>query len=345
MNERVIWVYAKAIGIILVVYGHVARGLVAAEIKIDPVLYNLIDSVIYSFHMPLFFFLSGLFFIDSLKKRNAQDLLLNKIDTILYPYILWSMLQGTLELVLSSYTNGHVNYKEVFSFLWAPRAQFWFLYALFMIFVIAILIFQKTRTQNLIIPVFILSIFAYIFKIELTSVLNISYLTSNFVFFTFGIILGNSSMFISYTSNFQLILTFFIFIVFQYYFHIVLGLSYINTGLLSLLLALVSILFIVSLSKILSEKNIKYLRFIGNSSMAIYLMHIIAGSGIRIILLKFLKIKLFLFHFPIGLLLSIIIPLIVLALVNRYKIPFIFSMPLSRFIKSKLLNQPIFQKK
>src|SRR5690606_15822455 len=71
MQERNAWVdYAKAIGIILVVYGHVARGVFNAGLPMEESSYLLVDSIIYSFHMPLFFFLSGLFFYDSLMKRG-----------------------------------------------------------------------------------------------------------------------------------------------------------------------------------------------------------------------------------------------------------------------------------
>jgi fucose 4-O-acetylase-like acetyltransferase len=63
MQNRDHWVdYAKGLGILLVVYGHVSRGVFNAGIKVDAELFKLVDSVIYSFHMPLFFFLSGLFF-------------------------------------------------------------------------------------------------------------------------------------------------------------------------------------------------------------------------------------------------------------------------------------------
>ena len=98
MHNRNSWVdYAKAIGIILVVFGHVERGLISAGMVTDPAslaALMLADSVIYSFHMPLFFFLSGLFFIESLARRGRIGLLANKLDTLIYPYILWSLLQG-----------------------------------------------------------------------------------------------------------------------------------------------------------------------------------------------------------------------------------------------------------
>ncbi len=53
MQERNVWVdYAKAIGIILVVYGHVARGVFNAGLPMDEGEFVLVDSIIYSFHMP-----------------------------------------------------------------------------------------------------------------------------------------------------------------------------------------------------------------------------------------------------------------------------------------------------
>ena len=134
-TERYEWVdYAKAIGILLVVYGHVARGLVSAGIMMDSSLHQYVDSIIYTFHMPLFFFLSGLFLTASFKSKGFSRVVGSKIDTIVYPYILWSLLQGGVEVVLSTHTNGNVTIGEVMSLFTSPRAQFWFLYALFLVF-------------------------------------------------------------------------------------------------------------------------------------------------------------------------------------------------------------------
>ena len=74
MQERNVWVdYAKAIGIILVVYGHVARGVFNAGLPMDEGEFVLVDSIIYSFHMPLFFFLSGLFFRFAAKAGQGRS--------------------------------------------------------------------------------------------------------------------------------------------------------------------------------------------------------------------------------------------------------------------------------
>ena len=109
MNIRSSWAdYAKGIGILLVVYGHVARGLHNAGVSVSEKTYLLIDSIIYSFHMPLFFFLSGIFFVGSFNSRGATKLVLSKVDTIFYPFVIWSIFQGCIEATLSNYTNGTV---------------------------------------------------------------------------------------------------------------------------------------------------------------------------------------------------------------------------------------------
>ncbi len=80
-GDRADWVdYAKAIGIILVVYGHVARGIFNSGIVVPVHAYEVLDSIVYSFHMPLFFFLSGLHAIDSLKRRGGAGMVLGKVD-------------------------------------------------------------------------------------------------------------------------------------------------------------------------------------------------------------------------------------------------------------------------
>ena len=60
-ENRIDWVdYAKGIGILLVVYGHLLSSVFHKGIQIPKHFFELSDSIVYSFHMPMFFFLSGL---------------------------------------------------------------------------------------------------------------------------------------------------------------------------------------------------------------------------------------------------------------------------------------------
>ncbi len=102
---------------------------------------------IYSFHIPLFFFLSGLFFPHSWQRRGGRGVMLNKVDTLVYPYVLWSLLQGFLQVAMSQHINNPVTIGEVLSLLWQPRQEFWFLYALFFTYLFACILYFSRAPQ------------------------------------------------------------------------------------------------------------------------------------------------------------------------------------------------------
>src|SRR6266702_6534643 len=81
----------KGIAIALVVYGHTAQGIIHRRWWWGPgAIFS--DEFIYSFHMPAFFFVSGLFVMSSLAKRGSQHFAVDKIKTILYPYLLFAII-------------------------------------------------------------------------------------------------------------------------------------------------------------------------------------------------------------------------------------------------------------
>jgi fucose 4-O-acetylase-like acetyltransferase len=241
--NRTSWVdYAKAIGIILVVYGHVARGLFNAGIDLPFSMYMLVDSIVYSFHMPLFFFLSGLFFSYSFTKRGAIGLTLNKIDSIIYPYLVWSIVQGAVESLLSNYTNGTITLSAVFS-LWEPRAQFWFLYALFFVFLFSCVIFN-IFSEKYVVLIFLLALFMYMGSSVVPELKPISYISNNLVYFILGMLFAKYDCSRFFSSTGSVLITAFVFILSQYIFHSYLGKLYTDKGVEALLLAVVSILCI-----------------------------------------------------------------------------------------------------
>lgn len=329
MTNRESWPdYAKAIGIILVVYGHVARGLYNAGIDMPIYYYQIIDSVIYSFHMPLFFFLSGLFFYNSFSKKGASKLIFSKVDTILYPYIIWSLLQGSIEIILSKYTNGSLHLNEILSLLWAPRAHFWFLYALFFVFILSSIIYSRL-SQSFSVVIFLCALCLFLYPAILPDLYIFSVLSDNFVFFMLGIIFTQYFKSSHFSSPFILLLLCMLFIFGQWFFHDILLYRYTDKGSISFVLTCVSILFIISLSSSLAKLNYKYLAYIGSSSMAIYLMHIIIGSGFRVVLTKVLGVDNYIVHLLLGLLIGVSGPLIALYIINKFNIKFVFSAPLS----------------
>ena len=118
-KTRVEWIDAvRGFAICLVVLGHMTFYLPCA-VKI----------IIYSFHMPLFFFLSGIFY--SVKKENFISFFYKKMKTLLFPYVCFSIIWifvnqiwGLLDVRLSS----EISYKGLLLGMYAPL---WFLPCLF----------------------------------------------------------------------------------------------------------------------------------------------------------------------------------------------------------------------
>ncbi len=327
-GARSLWVdYAKGIGIILVVYGHVAHGIFSAGLNMDKSMFMLVESVIYSFHMPLFFFLSGLFFLASMERRGAVSLLRSKVDTILYPYVIWSLLQGMTEVALSHYVNGHTTVGQVLSLAWSPRAQFWFLYVLFFAFALATLLFRRSS----IIwgsSIFIGSIIFYFFGWILPNIYLINMLSHFFVYFTAGVF---AAFLLCKFDSFEtkwLIPFLALFVFSQWIFHIEMGLNYNSTAACEkLLLGLISVGFVVFLAQWLTRFNMRWLAYLGQQSMTIYLVHILAGSGCRIALQKILGITDVGIHLLVGTLTGLLLPILFYFACTRIGLSALFSPP------------------
>jgi fucose 4-O-acetylase-like acetyltransferase len=129
--DRVAWVdIAKGIGIVLVVYGHVHGGLVDAGIQSRTGGAAALSSLIYTFHMPLFFLLAGLWLRRPASKPYGR-FIADRAGSILYPYVLWSLIQFAANLCAARFTNAAPDPLGVVGILYRPYAQFWFLYVLF----------------------------------------------------------------------------------------------------------------------------------------------------------------------------------------------------------------------
>ena len=71
--------YSKGIAILFVIFGHVYSG------------NNIATTWIYSFHMPLFFIISG-FLLKLNKNKDTKSMILKKFKSLMVPYILFSII-------------------------------------------------------------------------------------------------------------------------------------------------------------------------------------------------------------------------------------------------------------
>lgn len=328
-RPRIDWIdHAKGIGIILVVFGHVIKGMNTAKL-IDPVFFYYMVNFVYSFHMPLFFMLSAYFFLPGLNKRGNKYFLINKLETIAYPFVLWVIMQSFVSLRLSALTNSHLKAHFSWDFFYRPHDQFWFLMALFFINLMCLLFFNISKKWGVLISVIVWVVY-YNFPLA-TNIFDKTYV--NLLYFTVGIALSQRGSIVNQLTN-NVWLFLFNLVVFSLslyvYFH------YPTTKWYNEVFPQLSGSFVVIyLSSLCSKVSfLKFLEYLGINSMAIYLVHILAGSGTRIFLATFLHVRNSAIHIIAGTLVGLLASLLVyhLAMKTKY-LSWLFVFPLRR--KSK----------
>lgn len=147
---RINWLdSARGLGIILVVIGHALGGLIDSPLGKDQDGFRRLFFAIYTFHMPLFFLLSGLLVTKRLEKGQGA-FLKALVPAIIWPYFLWSIAQFTIIYALGTVVNRPAeNYWPVIlSLPWNTVSQFWFLYALFWMHVLSVLLIPRLGREG-----------------------------------------------------------------------------------------------------------------------------------------------------------------------------------------------------
>lgn len=315
--RREAWVdYAKGVGIVLVVYGHIAWGICNAGLQCDLPRETLVNSVLYTFHMPLFFLLAGLFLKHSLAaQRGASGLIANKFNTVAYPYIVWSLLQGGVELLFGRYKNsGAVTIEQILAFPWEPRMQFWFLYTLFWTFVVCGVAFAKVPARHH--PWLLVAALAiYAAKGHFQHITNLHDVARLLPFFVLG------ALFIDHTDRFVrhsraiFVVSLVTAVTLQWVFHAKMGLlDKSPEHPIKLPMALASVTAVMSLCVLLQRSGWRWLGLLGAASMFIYTMHTMIGVGLRTVLASGLHVQDFWIHTLTATLLGLLIP----TLIYRY---------------------------
>ena len=148
-KKRLTWIdNAKGFAIILVVLGHVISNLDSSGFLTNDVWLS-VKRWMYEFHMPLFFFLSGLLINKYL--GNSAQILTNffkrRSISLIIPYVSFSILYLLMKCVFSG-TGAVINKVSIYDALYLyknPIGEYWFLYALilFNLIFVAISYMQK----------------------------------------------------------------------------------------------------------------------------------------------------------------------------------------------------------
>lgn len=176
-KERLTFIdITRGMCIILVVIGH--------YIPIDaPTWYLRIRDIIYSFHMPLFMFLSGLVYFPP---KNYKSFITKKFRRLMVPYFLISFLIIGIKLVAEGglSVENPVTVASFYELFYLPSAGFflWFVYVLFMIFLI-VPFFQFKYGDKLLLA---LSFVLLLFPVEFTDLFCLAQFKRFLFYFALG---------------------------------------------------------------------------------------------------------------------------------------------------------------
>jgi fucose 4-O-acetylase-like acetyltransferase len=331
MNIRANWVdYGKGIGIILVVYAHLLSSAYHGGIQVPERFFNLSDSIIYGFHMPFFFFLSGLFVEGSLQKRGAWDYLKDKFLRIFYPYLIWSILQVSVEVIFSSQTQMGATISDLLAVIYRPWGQFWFLYALLLMHITyaGFSYFGKYAKPVLLVS----SVILFFYPLPISAFGFFGFRT-HFIFFVSGILFKDQFMKMEKYNlpiwAVGLLLATLVGSGYYAFEYSIPPLRLVGSPypFHFLFLAMLGIIACSALSQYLAGRNIApFLQTLGRYSLQIYLVHMLAGVGMRMVLLKVFGIHNWIAHIIIGTIFALIAPIILQKISDRLGFPYLFEL-------------------
>lgn len=156
LNKNRIEVFdiAKGLGILIVVMGHCGFGVG-------------FDKLIQTFHMPLFFFISGYFYRPE-KSKNFKEYFFHQINVLIVPYIVFAIIYGILHYIYTSDFSIHYFIKSLLSSNHNRidvEGALWFLLSLFCAKIIYCLLERNIKSIiNLTLVVTLISFVAFTFR-------------------------------------------------------------------------------------------------------------------------------------------------------------------------------------
>jgi fucose 4-O-acetylase-like acetyltransferase len=347
-RNRYNWVdYLRGVVILLVVYHHAYIGIERSGINMPASVADA-NMVFYSFRMPLFFIISGVFTSLSLGTKPVTALIGVKFDKLFYPYIVWAFLQVSLQIILSNFTNSARDYHDYLYILYQPRQldQFWYLPALFN--ATLVYIFLKSRLRLSAWLNLLLGLVFYLTAPFLNQISMISDWMRFYLFFAIGGEVLSAFIFKPAVQKqakkpitFLLLLPFFI-AAQLHYLHNNVGKRVMEVNPMShfmvdrshylvyeinfLSIAFIGCATLIALSFLLERWNrLSFLRVLGYHSLYIYITHVIIVGSVRFLFTYFFHYNNPLVILLTGITLGVTIPIAFYNLLGKTTLAFLFT--------------------
>lgn len=273
-NERIKWIDScKGFATTLVVLGHVLCGYLDAGLFDDQKrIMETISNWIYSFHMALFFSISGyVFYIaygdDSVYKKSKYN---EKIKNFVIVYLSFSIVLWCFKMIFSSAVNSPLKLLDLILIPIAPISPYWYMWNLIIYYLLfAWMIHNRVSDKKMLFFYITCSVVAS-FTPHITS--NIRNLFYYLVTFYFGVVLAKTKC--RLLSNPWIVSGSMISFIIAIYFTFIrnVKLSSIKGGNLFFALSSTIVIFYI-FTKMMYSWNSRLLGAIGRYSIEIYLLH------------------------------------------------------------------------
>lgn len=182
--------YLRGLGISLVVLGH---SFPTGDFNGNSI-FSYIHKFIYSFHMPLFFWISGVCSIGIykvIKENKYKEFYIKKLSKLIIPYFAIVLLATPIKLILNKFSQRPIVLRDLvknilFYPVEGPVIYMWYVYTLFIIF--AILPILLKINKRIALPILI---FLNITSPNITGFMCISTVCRNLIYFYLGLISVN----------------------------------------------------------------------------------------------------------------------------------------------------------
>ncbi len=332
--------YASGIGIISVVYGHVLVGLGVAGLDL-PYIIQWTRFLERTYVMPLFFLLAGLHVLHSLEERTTSSFVTSKLSRLIYPYAIWSIITGGLQMALSNYVNSSITVTDLLS-IWyrpLPNQHYWFLATLFLMFMLSLIVFRISQRHYL--PILaVAALVPWVLPLH-SSERIIDKLLNYMVFFVLGIIYTRFSWdrYLRAVSG-KVMSAIVIVFLFSHFFVYYTMPKWVTMP--SPILTLLGIGIVIMASKYLVKLGkLDFIRQFGFYAMQIYLAHVLFFGAARIFIQKALGVRSVWIHIPIELALGLILPVLLYKLAIRYHVPYLFELPRKKSVKMNVPDKKV----
>lgn len=186
-DSRIPWLdYAKLFFVVSFVYTSIQRALFRNGFTDFGYGFHVVDGVLQNVTLPLCFFIAGNFFQIFQKHQPATGLFKLLTDKLLYAFVLWTIIQGVIEVAFSGYTGGASLVIDIYyDLISEPGTHYWVLIALIVHFFFAMFL-QRFKSNAFFAWVAALSVGAYLYQNRLPNIYPLKYLPQYFIFFCAG---------------------------------------------------------------------------------------------------------------------------------------------------------------